>query len=68
MRQNSKLQIRFAASIVALALVWCIGLPWLATLSPLREHIAAMQDKNINVGAMFYTELEWQAPAGAAWR
>ncbi|MDX1925125.1 MAG: hypothetical protein SFV81_01325 [Pirellulaceae bacterium] len=68
MRQNSKRRIRFAASIVALALVWCIGLPWIATLHPVREHINVMQEKKINVGAMFYTELEWQPPPGAAWR
>ena len=64
----SKRRFRFAALIVALSLVWCVGLPWLAKLPPVRSHIGAMREKNINVGAMFYTELEWQPPTGAAWR
>jgi len=61
-------RVRFATWIVALSLVWGVALPWLAKLPVLREHIRAMRAKNINVGAMFYTELEWQPPAGAAWR
>ena len=64
--KNPRLQ--FAAWIIALTLVWCVGLPRLASVPLLREHIDTMQAKNINVGAMFYTELEWQPPAGAAWR
>lgn len=58
----------FATSVVGLALVWCVILPRLAEVPALRDHIGAMRAKNINVGAMFYTELDWQPPAGAAWR
>lgn len=61
-------RVRFLTAIVALSLVWCVGLPWFSKLPAVREHISSMQAKNINVGAMFYTELEWEPPAGAAWR
>jgi len=64
----SQRRIRFAAWLIALIMIWCVGLPRLARLPSVREHIGAMQTKKINVGAMFYTELDWQPPAGAAWR
>lgn len=54
--------------IAALAFIWCVALPWFGQFKPVRQHIDAMQAKNINVGAMFYTELDWDPPAGAVWR
>jgi hypothetical protein len=68
MLKKSEHQFQFAACIAGLWMFWCLLLPWLAQIPPLREHIGEMKAKNINVGAMFYTELDWQPPSGAAWR
>ncbi len=65
---TSNRSLRLGAWIAILSLVWCVGLPWLAKVPALQDHIRAMRAKNINVGAMFYTELDWQPPTGAAWR
>ncbi len=65
---QNKAHLKLFLWIVALTFVWCVALPRFALLKPIREHIDAMQAKEINVGAMFYTELEWSPPAGAAWR
>ena len=60
--------LKLAVCSGALAGVWLFVLPWMATIPPVAEHISRMEQKNINVDAMFYTELEWEPPDGAAWR
>ena len=64
----SQAWLKLALGCVVLTSIWWGALPWLATCSPLAEHIARMEHENISVDAMFYTELEWDPPAGAAWR
>jgi hypothetical protein len=54
--------IRLAACLSVIAVIWGIVLPQLAKVTPIRRHIELMEAKNINVGAMFYSELEWQPP------
>jgi hypothetical protein len=51
-----------------LAGIWLIVLPQVATVPPIQRHIRSMQKQNIAVDAMFYTELDWDPPNGAAWR
>jgi len=65
---QSQRRLKLLLWIAALAFIWCVALPRFANLQPIRQHIDAMQAKDINVGAMFYTELEWSPPPGAAWR
>ncbi len=54
--------------VVTVALIWCVVLPWVGRFESVRAHIEAMEDGDINVGAMFYSELNWEPPTGAAWR
>ncbi len=51
-----------------MGIIWLVVLPWLATIEPLAEHIERMERQDIAVEAMFYTDLNWQPPDGAAWR
>ncbi len=60
--------LKLSLWVVALVFIWCVALPRFAQLKPIRQHIDTMHANDINVGAMFYTELEWQPPPGAAWR
>ena len=60
--------LMLGASCTAVAITWLIILPWLAAHTPLSEHIERMDRQNIAVDAMFYTDLNWEPPAGAAWR
>jgi hypothetical protein len=60
--------IQLCLCVAALVLIWCVGLPTLAKFRPLREHIDAMEKGEVNVNAMFYTELNWDPPPGAVWR
>lgn len=59
---------KLLACIVAIVVIWCLILPRLGELTPIRAHINAMQRGDVNVGAMFYSELNWEPPTGAAWR
>jgi len=52
----------------AMGSIWLVVLPWVATIEPLAEHIERMERQDIAVEAMFYTDLNWQPPDGAAWR
>jgi hypothetical protein len=56
------------AACIALAIMWTVVFPWLSTKPPFAQHIQRMQEADIAVDAMFYTELNWQPPDGAAWR
>ena len=56
------------ASTLLIVFLWTVVFPWLSTLSPFAQHIERMEQADIVVDAMFYTELNWEAPDGAAWR
>jgi hypothetical protein len=42
-----------------MAVVWLVGLPWLAKWPPVKQHLQRMQTAQIEVDAMFYSELKW---------
>ena len=48
-----------AFACLLIAAVWLQGLPRLAVWRPLQQHIQTMQAAEIEVDAMFYTELKW---------
>lgn len=52
----------------AMGFIWLVVLPRVASIKPLAEHIERMERQDIAVEAMFYTDLNWQPPDGAAWR
>ena len=43
---------------VLIGIVWLVCLPKLATLRTVRQHLQRVEEANINVSAMFYTEIE----------
>jgi hypothetical protein len=55
---------RFFIASGLIALIWTLVLPQVARIAPIERHIRTMQERDINVGAMFYSELNWQAPPG----
>lgn len=53
---------------LVIAVVWLVGLPLLARWAPVADHIERMQANDINVGARYYSELNWDPPDGATFR
>ncbi|MCA9111728.1 MAG: hypothetical protein KDA52_17375 [Planctomycetaceae bacterium] len=56
---------RVALLIVAFAvigLVWCVVLPWVATLPEMQRQLTFLDERGIDPSAMFYTELEVMTP------
>ncbi len=68
LRENQRKWLKLLAASGSLAAIWLYVLPWLATLNPVANHVQRMQRQDIAVEAMFYTDLNWQPPDGAAWR
>ncbi|MEZ6134489.1 MAG: hypothetical protein R3C53_06235 [Pirellulaceae bacterium] len=60
--------LQLTAIVASLIFAWLVVLPWMATWPAVDRHIKRMERKNIAVDAMFYTELNWNPPDGAAWR
>ncbi len=49
--------IKFSLAVICVGAVWLAILPRLANWTPVREHIDRMQAAEIEVDAMFYSEL-----------
>lgn len=49
--------IHFSVAVICVGVVWLVVLPRLANWTPVREHIDRMQAAEIEVDAMFYSEL-----------
>jgi hypothetical protein len=52
--------LKLAAGCLILSLLWLWGMPQLAKLPIVKQHIDFLEDRNINTGAMFYTEVQDQ--------
>ena len=58
--QNHSLRILLLLfHLLMLAVIWGICLPRIANWAPVRNHISKMESSEVNVDAMFYTELHW---------
>ncbi len=55
--------LRLAGCVFAICIVWGWALPSIARWKPVRDHIAVMEARDVYVGAMFYTELNWEPPS-----
>ena len=42
-----------------ITVVWIVLLPMLAKWQPIHDHLRRMQESEVAVEAMFYTELDW---------
>ena len=60
--------LKLIFGLIAIACVWLMLLPRLGQLPPVKQHIQHMEDKDIVVDAMFYTELNWDPPSRAVIR
>jgi hypothetical protein len=49
---------KLVAGCFLLALVWLWLLPLIAETSAVQKHLRLLEDRNINAGAMFYTEVQ----------
>lgn len=49
--------IKFSVAVAFVGVIWFAVLPRLANWTPVREHIDRMQAAEIEVDAMFYSEL-----------
>lgn len=48
--------------LAALALVWLVVLPHLASYDGMRRRLDFLEERRIDAGAMYYTELEAMTP------
>jgi hypothetical protein len=54
--------MRFAIASAMILLVWTVVLPKLAATPPLAKHLRWLDQRGIDAGAMFYTELDAMDP------
>jgi hypothetical protein len=52
--------LKLLAVAFALSVVWLYVLPYVAEFPSVKEHIELLERRNINAGAMFYTEVQEQ--------
>jgi len=52
--------LKLAAGCLIVCLFWLWLMPRLAKFPVVKEHIDFLEDRNINTGAMFYTEVQDQ--------
>lgn len=50
--------LKLAAGCLLLSLLWLWGIPQLAKLPVVKQHIELLEANDINTGAMFYTEVQ----------
>lgn len=50
--------LKLVTSIIAIAIFWCVVLPWYADQPAMRQHLQFLDDRGIDPSAMFYTELD----------
>ncbi len=58
--------LRLTLGAMITTVVWCVLLPRLLDVGPVREHVALMEERGVNPAAMYYTELE-QLPLRPVW-
>jgi len=66
--------LRLACAAVIVAAIWIVILPRMQAIPSVSEHMQRMTDRDVNAGAMYYTELEhlplrpdWVAERIALW-
>jgi len=50
--------LRLLASIGVVLIIWMGILPQVAQLEPVQTHLRQLENRNIDAGAMFYSELD----------
>ncbi|MFZ4082054.1 MAG: hypothetical protein ACOYKN_12555 [Pirellula sp.] len=50
--------VKLLGGCMLLAFVWLWILPRIAETSSVRKHMLLLEERNINAGAMFYTEVQ----------
>ncbi len=50
--------LRLGGWIGALAITWCVALPWIGRYPAIARHIEHQEEQGIDPSAMFYSELE----------
>lgn len=55
-------QFAFAILVLVLAGIWLVLLPWVARQPRMANRLQWLEDKRIDGGAMYYTELEAMEP------
>ncbi len=53
---------KLLTAVAMIALTWLVGLPWLASVPPIRQQWHELQQFGIDPSAMYYTEIEALQP------
>jgi len=53
---------RLVAWLILIGVVWLVVLPWLAARPAMQRHRQWLDDRGIDPGAMYYTELDAMEP------
>ena len=66
-RNRARAWCQLVIGLSITGVTWLVALPRIARIPFVNQHIETMEHNHIQVDAMFYTELEWQPPAGWTW-
>ncbi len=53
---------RLALCVTAIAVVWLLILPWMASRESISDRLNWLEDRGIDPSAMYYTELDAMKP------
>jgi hypothetical protein len=53
---------RLVAWVILIGVIWLVALPWLAARPAMKRHRQWLDDRGIDPGAMYYTELDAMEP------
>ena len=59
MGTNGRGAYQLLLGVLCIVLMWRYGWPWLGTLPAMEAHRAVVEERDIHVGAIYYTDLEW---------
>ena len=51
-------RMALAGCIIAIAVIWCVLLPWVSSRPVVRKRLDFLDQKGIDPSAMYYTELD----------
>ncbi|MFY9256693.1 MAG: hypothetical protein WAO83_24780 [Fuerstiella sp.] len=62
MAEKNRSRLALTLASTAVAVVWCVVLPWVSNRPSVQQRIQFLDERGIDASAMFYTELDAMVP------
>ena len=62
MAEKNRSRLALTLASTAVAVVWCVVLPWVSNSPSVQQRIQFLDERGIDASAMFYTELDAMVP------